>query len=75
MVQKLGEFSRQCVIKQGDSTGTAMLDLHKCPDALLVFSGSVDMAAIAEKAIEERGADPDQWLPLYLERARAATKK
>ncbi len=75
MVQELGEFSRQCVIKQGESTVTAMLDLHQCPDALLVFSGSLDMAAIAEKAIEERGPAPEQWLPLYLERARAATKK
>ncbi|CUJ49773.1 VirB4 family type IV secretion/conjugal transfer ATPase [Achromobacter kerstersii] len=75
MVQELGEFSRQCVVKQGGSTVTAMLDLHQCPDALLVFSGSVDMATIAEKAIEERGDDPELWLPLYLERARAATSK
>ncbi|MCZ8411287.1 VirB4 family type IV secretion/conjugal transfer ATPase [Achromobacter dolens] len=75
MVQELGEFSRQFVVKQGDSTVTAMLDLHQCQDALLVFSGSADMAAIAEKAVEERGPEPEQWLPLYLERARAATKK
>lgn len=75
MVRELGEFSRQFVVKQGDSTVTAMLDLHQCQDALLVFSGSADMAAIAEKAVEERGPEPEQWLPLYLERARAATKK
>lgn len=75
MVQELGEFSRQFVVKQGDSTVTAMLDLHQCQDALLVFSGSADMAAIAEKAVDERGPEPEQWLPLYLERARAATKK
>jgi type IV secretion system protein VirB4 len=75
MVQELGEFSRQFIIKQGESTVTAILDLHQCQDALLVFSGSPDMAAIAEKAVEERGSDPEQWLPLYLERARAATKK
>lgn len=75
MVQELGEFSRQFVVKQGDSTVTAMLDLHQCQDALLVFSGSADMAAIAEKAVEERGPEPEQWLPLYLERARAAIKK
>lgn len=75
MVQELGEFSRQFIVKQGDSTVTAMLDLHQCQDALLVFSGSADMAAIAEKAVEERGPEPEQWLPLYLERARAATKK
>lgn len=54
---------------------TAMLDLSQCPDALLVFSGSADMADIAEAAVAERGNDPEQWLPLYLERVRAASTK
>lgn len=75
MVKNLGEFSRQFVVKQGDLTVTATLDLSHCPDALLVFSGSADLAAIAEQAAAERGEDPEAWLPLYLERARAATKK
>lgn len=75
MVKNLGEFSRQFVIKQGDATVTAMLDLSQCPDALLVFSGSADMADIAEAAVAERGNDPEQWLPLYLERVRAASTK
>jgi type IV secretion system protein VirB4 len=79
MVQGLGEFSRQFVIKQGGAQGgstvTATLDLSQCPDALLVFSGSDDLAAIAEQAMAERGPDPEAWLPLYLERARAAASK
>lgn len=79
MVQGLGEFSRQFVIKQGGahggSTVTATLDLSLCPDSLQVFSGSADLAAMAERAIAERGPDTDAWLPLYLERARAANAK
>lgn len=65
MVKDLGEFSRQPVIKQGEATVTAILDLSQCPDALLVFSGSADMADIAEAAVAERGDDPEMWLPLY----------
>ncbi|ANN73225.1 VirB4 family type IV secretion/conjugal transfer ATPase [Bordetella bronchialis] len=72
MVRELGEFSRQFVVKQGESTVTAELDLSLCPEALLVFSGSTDMAALAEAAVAERGPDPGQWLPLYLQRAKEA---
>lgn len=72
MVCELGEFSRQFVVKQGESTVTAELDLSLCPEALLVFSGSTDMAALAEAAVAERGSDPSQWLPLYLQRAKEA---
>lgn len=75
MVEALGEFSRQFVVKQGDSAVTASLDLSQCQDALLVFSGSADMAEIAEACIAEVGNDPADWLPLYLERARAIMRK
>ena len=71
LVAELGEFSRQMVIKQGSSVTVAELDLSGCQDALLVFSGSSDMARLAEQAIAELGDDPDKWLPLYLEKARA----
>lgn len=74
LVQKLGEFSRQCLIKQGDSTVTAELDLSTCPDSLLVFSGSADMADLAEEAIAKYGPDPEVWLPHYLALAREATR-
>lgn len=73
MVNELGEFSRECVVKQGESTVTAKLDLSQCPDSLLVFSGSADMDDLAEKAIAEHGNDPERWLPHYLALARAAT--
>lgn len=74
LIQALGEFSRQFVIKQGESTVTAELDLSTCPDSLLVFSGSSDMAELAEQAIATHGPEPASWLPHYLELAREATR-
>lgn len=75
LIKGLGEFSRRFVVKQGESIVTAQLDLSTCPDALLVFSGSEDMAALAEAARAERGPDPKDWLPLYCQKARELGKK
>ncbi|MDT4813161.1 Type IV secretion system protein virB4 [compost metagenome] len=75
LVKLLGEFSRQFVIKQGESTVTAELDLSTCPDSLLVFSGSADMAELAEEAIAKCGDDPSVWLPHYLKLADEATRR
>ena len=72
LIKNLGEASRRFVIKQGANVTVAELDLQDCEDALLVFSGSSDMAAIADGAIAEYGQEPEQWLPVYLKRARAA---
>ncbi|PTN49037.1 hypothetical protein DAI43_26225 [Achromobacter xylosoxidans] len=74
LIKDLGEFSRQFLIKQGEATVTAELDLSKCPDSLLVFSGSADMAELAEEAVHKLGNDPEQWLPLYLKLADEATR-
>lgn len=72
LVKQLGEKSRQFVIKQGSSVTVAELDLSACKDALLVFSGSSDMAAIARQAIAEVGDNPTDWLPLYVQRVKKA---
>lgn len=75
LIKELGEFSRRFVVKQGDAIVTAQLDLSTCPDALLVFSGSEDMALLAEAARLEAGDDPQQWLPAYFAKVRALNKK
>lgn len=72
LVKKLGEKSRQFVIKQGSSVTVAELDLSACKEALLVFSGSPDMAVVARQAIAEVGDDPTDWLPLYVQRVKQA---
>ena len=74
LIKDLGEFSRQFLIKQGDSSVTAELDLSTCPDSLFVFSGSTDMAELAEEAVRKSGAAPEQWLPHYLELAQEAIR-
>lgn len=74
LVKDLGEFSRQFVIKQGGSSVTATLDLSTCADSILVFSGSADMAELAEQAIAACGDEPEQWLQHYLTLAREATR-
>ncbi|WP_028354600.1 VirB4 family type IV secretion/conjugal transfer ATPase [Bordetella petrii] len=74
LIKNLGEFSRQFLIKQGDSTVTAELDLSTCPDSLLVFSGSADMAEMAEESAHKYGSDPALWLPHYLKLAREAAR-
>lgn len=74
MVKALPAFGRQFVVKQGESAVTAELDLSSCPDALLVFSGSEDLAEIAEAAVAKYGDDPAIWLPHYLKLAAEATR-
>jgi type IV secretion system protein VirB4 len=74
LVKQLGEKSRQFVVNQGSSVTVAELDLSTCPEALLVFSGSPDMATIAKQVIAEVGDDPATWLPLYVDRAEQARK-
>ncbi|WP_169295542.1 VirB4 family type IV secretion/conjugal transfer ATPase [Advenella sp. EE-W14] len=70
LIKSLGEASRRFVIKQGVNVTVAQLDLSGCEDALMVFSGSPDMADIAEKVISEVGDDPVDWLPIYFEKAK-----
>lgn len=67
LLKSLGEASRKFLVKQGSSVTVAQLDLSGCEDELLVFSGSSDMAAIAEQAVAQAGQDPVAWLPVYLD--------
>ncbi|OWT65533.1 VirB4 family type IV secretion/conjugal transfer ATPase [Candidimonas nitroreducens] len=66
LLKGLGEASRKFLVKQGSSVTVAQLDLSGCEDELLVFSGSPDMAEIAEQAATRAGHDPAAWLPVYL---------
>ncbi|WP_298016118.1 VirB4 family type IV secretion/conjugal transfer ATPase [uncultured Castellaniella sp.] len=72
LLQSLGEASHKFLVKQGASVTVAQLDLSGCEDELLVFSGSPDMAEIAEQAVAQAGPDPAAWLPVYLAAVRQA---
>ncbi|AHG62867.1 hypothetical protein [Advenella mimigardefordensis] len=51
LLQQLGERSHKFLVEQGSNVTVAHLDLTNCEDELLVFSGSQDMAEIAENAV------------------------
>ncbi len=80
LVKGLGEFSRQFLIKQGDQSALAELNLGKfhmtidgktkeCDfsEELLVLSGTPDNAELAESIITKVGDDPAIWLPVFLQ--------
>ena len=72
LLRGLGEASRKFLVKQGSSVTVAQLDLSGCEDELLVFSGSPDMATIAQEAVAQTSHDPAAWLPVYLAAIRQA---
>lgn len=72
LVKGLGEFSRRFLIKQGDNSALAELNLSGFDDELLVLSGTPDNAELVEEIIAEIGNDdPAVWLPVFLQRVRA----
>ncbi|MDH2436865.1 VirB4 family type IV secretion/conjugal transfer ATPase [Pokkaliibacter sp. MBI-7] len=75
LVRGLGEFSRRFLIKQGDSSAIAELNLSGFDDELLVLSGTPDNADMVEEIIQEVGDNPDVWVPLFIQRARAAAER
>lgn len=71
LVKGLGEFSRRFLIKQGDNSALAELNLSGFDDELLVLSGTPDNAELVEEITAEVGDDPAVWLPVFLQRVRA----
>ncbi|WP_455465981.1 VirB4 family type IV secretion/conjugal transfer ATPase [Bartonella sp. B39] len=83
LIKGLGEFSRQFLIKQGDQSALAELNLgkfhvkidgetieHDFSDELLVLSGTPDNAELVESIIAEVGNDPEVWLPIFLQHVK-----
>lgn len=79
IVKRLGENSRRFLVKQGENSAVAELNLGlfkignevlNFDDELLVLSGTPDNADIAEEVIQEFGENPSTWLPHYLKRVR-----
>jgi type IV secretion system protein VirB4 len=75
LIRDLGETSRRFLIKQGDSSALAELNLSGFDDELLVLSGTPENADLAERVIAEVGDDPAKWLPVFIERAKAERSK
>ena len=65
IVRELGEKSRQFLIKQGNNSVVAELDLRGFDDELAVLSGNTATSMLAEKLVAEMGDDPAIWLPEF----------
>jgi type IV secretion system protein VirB4 len=65
IVKDLGEKSRQFLIKQGQNSVVAELDLRGFDDELAVLSGNTATSLLVEKLVAELGDDPDVWLPEF----------
>lgn len=70
LLKGLGEQSRRFLVKQGDNSAVAELNLAGFDDELLILSGTPDNAEIAEEVISQVGEDPVTWMPVYLNRVR-----
>ncbi len=65
IVKSLGEKSRRFLIKQGQNSVVAELNLRGFDDELAVLSGNTATSLLAEKLVSELGDDPAVWLPEF----------
>jgi type IV secretion system protein VirB4 len=62
--------SRYFLVKQGEDSVVARIDLRGMEDLIEVLSARADTVRILDKVIEETGDDPNIWLPVFLERVK-----
>lgn len=65
------ENSYQFVIKQGEESAVAVMDLSGMDDEIAILSGTPDNAERLDHVIQRLGTDdPDKWLPAYFDAVR-----
>ncbi|WP_026088230.1 VirB4 family type IV secretion/conjugal transfer ATPase [Bartonella rattaustraliani] len=65
---ELSRESRRFLIKQGQNSVVAELNLRGMNDEIAVLSGTTKNIELVNRIISEYGADPDQWLPIFHQR-------
>jgi type IV secretion system protein VirB4 len=65
LIKNFSEKSRLCLIKQGQNSVVAELNLKGFDDELAVLSGNTATSELAERIVEELGHDPAVWLPEF----------
>lgn len=68
IVKGFGDMSRRFLIKQGDNSAVAELNLYGFNDELKILSGTTDNAELLDNIRAEVGDDPRQWMPVFFER-------
>ncbi len=86
IIKNLGEESRMFLVKQGQNSALAHLDLSpqrdedgnvivEFDDELSILSGSTDNIELLEDILGEVGEDPARWIPVFHERRKARRAK
>jgi len=65
IIRRLGEKSRKFLIKQGNQSIVAELNLRGFNRELAVLSGNAATSLLCERIVAEHGDDPDAWLPVF----------
>jgi len=60
--KKLSKNSRTFLIKQGNQSAFATLDLYGFQDEMVVLSSTPENIVLMDECIKEHGEDPDAWL-------------
>jgi type IV secretion system protein VirB4 len=71
---KLSKYSRTFLVKQGNQSAFATLDLQGFQDEMVVLSSTPENIILMEQAIEEHGENPDAWLRPLQEKVFASTQ-
>lgn len=73
VIKTLPENSHMFLVKQNNHSVVAWLDLEGFDDELAVLSPSTDDIRLAESIMADTGDNPDDWLPVYLQRRKRLT--
>ena len=65
IIKELPEKSRKFLLKHGDNSVVAILDLGGMDDEIAVLSGTSSNVAILEEIRKEVGDDPADWMPIF----------
>ncbi|MGO9804964.1 MAG: VirB4 family type IV secretion/conjugal transfer ATPase [Steroidobacteraceae bacterium] len=69
--EQLEPGSRSFLVKQGHHSIVCRLDLHGFDGELAVISGRARHVELMHRLIEEHGADPERWLPVFMSGGRS----
>ncbi|WP_336294547.1 VirB4 family type IV secretion/conjugal transfer ATPase [Bartonella sp. CB169] len=65
---ELSRESRRFLIKQGQNSVVAELNLREMKDEIAVLSGTTKNIELMNQIINQYGTDPDEWLPIFHQR-------
>ncbi|KTC98688.1 VirB4 family type IV secretion/conjugal transfer ATPase [Legionella erythra] len=68
-IKGLTPESRLFLYKQGHESLLCKLDLSDLAEEIRVFSGNQQSVALFDAIVTEVGSQPEQWLPVFLERS------